>query len=295
MDAPNAALREDVIQNAVNHQMQKLEASAASPAALDTIFTSELNHDLITWPRQYLEAFLDSDESGRMPLTSEQLQDVLEAAFERDEALAVEFLEEVKAGKGPQTLPDSSLQIADARASDSKHPYELLFDRMNTEDLAKLSARISALAHSSPQQANHMLASLAQAEVERRETTARAVEHKPTSGVIQVHDKLPGTDVRKLLGGAELPQQVQFALKELGPPARIDRALTDSGVYRGTVLAVTGQDLIQRITPQSAVIHRKDHLDSVPPAGEYVRISYNDGAAHVQEVRQRSRNKELTR
>jgi hypothetical protein len=294
MEDPNTALRQDVIQNAVNHQMQELEASASSPTALDTVFNSELDHDLITWPRQYLEAFLDSDESGRVPLTPEQLQDVLEAAFERDEALAFEFLEEVRAGKGPQTLPTSSLQVADARASDSKHPYELLFDQTNTEDYRNLSARISALAHS-PRQANHMLASRTEAEVERRETTSRLVEHKPGSGVIQVHDKVAGTDVRKLLGGAELPRQVQLVLNELGPEARIDHALTDSGVYRGTILAETVQDLVQRITPRSAVIHRKDHLDAVPPTGEYVRISYLDGVAHVQDVRQRTRNKELTR
>src|SRR5258706_4986161 len=106
MKGPNTPLREDVIQNAVNHQIQDLEDTATSPAALNTFFNSELNHDLITWPRQYLEAYLDSDESGRVPLTTEHLQDVLEAAFERDAALAVEFLEEVKAGKGPQTLPD---------------------------------------------------------------------------------------------------------------------------------------------------------------------------------------------
>jgi hypothetical protein len=283
MDAPHAALREDVIQNAVNHQIQELEDTATPPVALNTLLSSELNHDLITWPRQYLEAYLDSDESGRVPLTPEQLQDVLEAAFQRDEALAVEFLEEVKAGKGPQTLPDSSLQIADARTSDPKRPYELLFGDTNTDDVAKLSARISALA------------GRAHAEVERRETTSRVVENKPGSGVIQVQNKLTGTDVRKLLGGAELPQQVQFALKELGPAARIDKALTDSGVYRGTVLAETVQDLIQRITPQSAVIHRKDLLDAVPQTGEYVRISYSNGVAHVQDVRQRSRNKELSR
>ena len=294
MDAPNAALRQDVIQNAVNHQMQELEAGAASPAALDTIFNSELNHDLIRWPRQYLEVYLDSDESGRVPLTTEQLQDVLEAAFERDAALAVEFLEEVKAGKGPQTLPDSSLQIADARASDSKQPYELLFDRTNPGDLAKLSARISALAHA-PQQANEVIASPAQADVERRETKSRVLEHKLASDGIQVHDKVAGTDVRKLLGGAELPRQVQLALQELGPGARIDQALTDSGIYRGTVLAETVKDLIQQITAQSAVIHHKDRLDAVPQMGEYVRISYSDGVAQVQQVRERSRSKELAR
>src|SRR6266478_1700025 len=146
MNAPNAALREDVIQNAVNHQIQELEEDAASPAALDTVFNSELNHDLVTWPRQYLEPFLDSDESGRVPLTPEQLQDVLEAAFERDEALAVEFLNELNANKGPQALPNMSFQIADTRASDPDHPYELLFDRTNTEDFGKLSAIIHAIA-----------------------------------------------------------------------------------------------------------------------------------------------------
>src|SRR3984893_18503839 len=209
-------LRHDVIQNAVNHQTQTLEDSAPSLASLDAVFNSELNHDLLTWPRQYLEAYLDSDESGRVPLTPEQLQDVLEAAFERDEALAVEFLEEVRANKGPQTLPDSAIQIADARGTDSEHPYELLFDRTNTEDFRKLSARIRALPIRG------------EADVERRETTSLVVEHKPGNGVIELHDKVTGTDVRKLLGGAKLPQQVQLVLKQLGPEARIDQAL-DSG------------------------------------------------------------------
>src|SRR6266404_1314777 len=152
MKRPNTPLREDVIQNAVNHQIQELEDTATSPAALNTFFSSELSHDLITWPRQYLEAYLDSDESGRVPLTPEQLQDVLEAAFERDEALAVEFLEGVRANKGPQTLPNSSIQIADARAADSEHPYALLFDRANTADFTKLVTRIHALPKREPAQ-----------------------------------------------------------------------------------------------------------------------------------------------
>jgi hypothetical protein len=283
MKGPNTPLREDVIRNAVNHQIQELEDTATSPGALNTFFSSELSHDLITWPRQYLEAYLDSDESGRVPLSAEQLQDVLEAAFERDEALAVEFLEEVRANKGPQTLPDSSIQIADARAADSEHPYELLFDRTNTEDFRKLSARI------------HALTTRGQADVERRETTSLLVQHKPGSGVIEVHDKVAGTDVRKLLGGAEIPQQVRVVLNGLRPDARIEQALTDSGVYRGTILAETAQDLIQQISPHSAVIHRKDRLDAPPQTGEHVRIAYVDGVGHVQQVRERSHSKELSR
>lgn len=282
MEHPKTPFRQDVIQNAVNHQMQELEESAPSPAQLETLFNSDLNHDFITWPREYLEAYLDSDESGRVPLTPEQLQDVLEAAFERDEALAVEFLEEVRANKGPQTLPDSSIQIVDARA-DSEHPYELLFDRTNTEDFRKLSARI------------HALATRGQADVERRETASLVVEHKPHSGVTEVHDKVTGTDVRKLLGGAELPQQLRVALNELRPDARIEQALTDSGVYRGTILAETAQDLVQQISPLSAVIHRKDRLDAPPQTGERVRIAYVDGVGHVQQVRERRHSKELAR
>jgi hypothetical protein len=283
MKHTNTVLRQDVVQNAVNHQIQELDESAPAQPALNTLFNSELNHDLITWPRQYLEAYLDSDESGRVPLTPEQLQDVLEAAFARDEALAVEFLNELNANKGPQALPSLSIQIADARASDPDHPYELLFDPANTEDFRKLLARI------------HALATRRHVDVERRETISTVVEHKPGSGVIEVHDKVTGTDVRKLLGGAELPRQIQLALKELGPEARIDQALTDSGIYRGTVLAETTHNLIQQITPQSAVSHRKDDLDIVPRVGNHVRISYSDGLGHVQEVREKSRSKELAR
>jgi hypothetical protein len=263
--------------------MQELEESALLPASLEALFNSELNHDLLTWPRQYLEAYLDSDESGRVPLSPEQLQDVLEAAFERDEALAVEFLEEVRANQGPQTLPDSSVQIADARVVDSEHPYELLFDRANTADFTKLTTRI------------HALATRRQADVERRETTSFVIEHKHGSGVIEVHDKAAGTDVRKLLGGAELPQQVRVALNELRPEARIEQALTDGGVYRGTILAETAQDLVQQINPHSAVVHRKDHLDTPPRTGEHVRIAYADGVGHVQTVHERTRSKELSR
>ena len=283
MKRPNTPLRQDVIQNAVNHQIQELEDTAASPEALNTLFSSELSHDLITWPRQYLEAYLDSDESGRVPLSAEQLQDVLEAAFERDEALAVEFLEEVQANKGPQTLPGSSMQIADARAAHSEHPYELLFDRPNTADFTRLMNTIEALANRR------------QADLERRDTTSLVVEHKAGSGVIEVHDKVAGTDVRKLLGGAELPQQVRVALNELRPDARMEQALTDSGVYRGTILAETAHDLVQQISPHSAVIHRKDHLDAPPQTGERVRIAYVDGVGHVQQVRERSHSKELAR
>ena len=99
MKEPNPVIRQDVIQNAVAHQTEELEEKASSGANFASLFNSQLNHDLITWPRQYLEAYLDSDESGSVPLSPEQLQDVLEAAFDRNQALVVEFLAEINEGK----------------------------------------------------------------------------------------------------------------------------------------------------------------------------------------------------
>ena len=95
MKSNNAATRQDVVINSVDHQISSLANSAASTGQLETLLNSELDHDLIAWPRQYLETYLDSDATGRVPLDAEQLQDVLEAAFDRDAALAREYLEEL--------------------------------------------------------------------------------------------------------------------------------------------------------------------------------------------------------
>jgi len=292
MEPTNNATRQDVIQNAVSRQIQELEETEDSLANLASLFNS--NHDLITWPRQYLEPYLDSDESGRVPLSAEQLQDVLEAAFDRDEALAFEFLAEVNAGKGARTLPGCSLQIADARLSDSKHPYELLLNEANTNDLKTLTAKIRALADIR-QHTNNGLVSRPQPDLERRETTSLAVEHAPGTGVVNLHDRETGTDVRKTLGGAKIPRQVQPFLERLGPETRVELALTDSGTYRGTVLVETAEQLIQRISTQYAVVHSKDDLDRSPRIGDYVCIAYSGGTARVRQVHERNRSKELAR
>jgi hypothetical protein len=292
MERQNAALRQDLIQNAVSHQMEELEADPKSQPDLNALFNSDLDHDLITWPRQYLEAYLDSDATGRVPLTPEQLQDVLEAAFERDEDLAIEFLAETAATKSPQSLPNSSLQIADVWQSDPQHPYELLFDPTDVHDVERLSTQVEGIARDRDHKP-HLPPNQSQLRTERRESTTHLVEHRAGTDVINLHEKAAGNDIRKLLGGAELPKQVQSALEEFGPEARIDQALTDSGIYSGTVIAETVQNLIQKITQQSAVIHRKEDLDSVPQLGDHVRISYSNGVARVQQGRERSRSKEL--
>src|SRR6266446_3035625 len=138
MNTNNAATRQDLIENAVDHQISSLRNSAASPGQLETLLNSELDHDLIAWPRQYLETYLDSDPTGRVPLNSEQLQDVLEAAFDRDGTTARDYLEELNGERGPLSLGDSTLQIVLAHAEGKDTGYELLFDPADSQDLKHL-------------------------------------------------------------------------------------------------------------------------------------------------------------
>src|SRR5216683_6933452 len=127
MNTNNAASRQDLVENSVDRQISTLTNSAASPEQLETLLNSELDHDLIGWPRQYLETYLDSDATGRVPLDAEQLQDILEAAFDRDAALAREYLEELIGEHGPKTLGNSTLEITIARSKGKEAEHELLF------------------------------------------------------------------------------------------------------------------------------------------------------------------------
>src|SRR5882672_1924773 len=142
MDSKNAAARQDVIENSVHHQIFALANSAGSPAHLETLLASGLSHDLIVWPRQYLETYLDSDATGRVPLDTEQLQDILEAAFDGDAALAREYLEELNDERGPRTLGDSTLEITIALREGKEPEYELLFDPADSQDLRYLIEKL---------------------------------------------------------------------------------------------------------------------------------------------------------
>ena len=138
MNTNNAAIRQDLIENSVDQQVSTLTSSAASPGQLETLLNSELDHDLIEWPRQYLETYLDSDATGRVPLNPEQLQDVLEAAFDRDGTAARNYLEALNGERGPTNLGDSTLQIVTRRGEGKDQGYELLFDPTDSQDLKHL-------------------------------------------------------------------------------------------------------------------------------------------------------------
>ena len=294
MRSNNAAVRQDVIENSVDHQVFTLENSVASPEELETLLTSELDHDLIAWPRQYLETYLDSDATGRVPLDAEQLQDVLEAAFDRDATLARDYLEELNEERGPKALGDSTLQIATARTEGNEAEYELLFDPVDSQDLKYLIDKLDVRA-SEKQNGQTLPALKTQPNPERRETTTSVATHQPGSGAVEFHDKTTGTDVRKLLGGGELPVGLQSALRQMAPDARIEYAQTDSGTYRGGIIGETEKNLIQQITSHSAVVHRKDLLDMIPDVGENVRIAYRNDIARVLPLKERSKTQELGR
>jgi len=87
MATEDASLRQDLIENAVQHEVFPIEEAVPTEQSLDVSFAAELEDDLMVWPREYLETYLDSDDQGRIPLNEAALQDLLEAAFDRNEQL----------------------------------------------------------------------------------------------------------------------------------------------------------------------------------------------------------------
>ncbi len=134
-----------------------------------------------------------------------------------------------------------------------------------------------------------------QPDTERRETTTAVATHQPGSGAVELHDKTTGTDLRKLLGGGELPRGLQSALKQMAPDARVEHAQTGSGTYRGRIIGETDKTLIQQITSHTAVAHRKDLLDMIPAVGESVRVAYTNESGRVLPIKERSKSQELGR
>jgi hypothetical protein len=291
MNSKSAAIRQDVVENAVEHQLFTLANSAASPAELETLLPSGL--DLITWPRQYLETYLDSDATGRVPLDAAQLQDVLESAFDRDSALAREYLDGLGGERRTRSLGDSTLQIAIAHAVGEEPEYELLFDPTDSQDLRYLIEKLDVRAWEK-QKAQTTPALGTQLDTERRETTTYVTTHRPGSRAVELHDKTTGAEVRKLLGG-EFPAGLQSGLRQMAPHARIEDAHSDSGTYRGRIIGETEKTLVQQITPHTAVVHRKELLDMISAISENVRIAYSNDNARVLPVKERSKTQELGR
>lgn len=91
MTTEDASFRQDLIENATQHEVVQIEETVATQQALDAAFDTELEDDLAIWPREHLESYLDSDDKGRIPVNEAALQDVLEAALDRNRQLARGF------------------------------------------------------------------------------------------------------------------------------------------------------------------------------------------------------------
>ena len=87
MATEDASLRQDLIENGVQREVVPIAETIPTGQSLDASFAAELEHDLTIWPREYLETYLDTDDQGRIPLNEATLQDLLEAAFDRNEQL----------------------------------------------------------------------------------------------------------------------------------------------------------------------------------------------------------------
>ena len=196
--------------------------------------------------------------------------------------------------RGPTNLGDSTLQIVTRRGEGKDKGYELLFDPTDSQDLKHLIEQLDIRAWEK-QNAQTTPALETKPDIERRETTASVATHQPGSGAVEIHDKITGTDVRKLLGGGELPAGLQSALKKMGPDALVKDAQTDSGIYRGAITGETDKKLIQQITSRIVVLHPKDLLDILPAVGENVRIAYSNDRASVVPVKDRSKTQEVGR
>jgi antirestriction protein ArdC len=163
----------------------------------------------------------------------------------------------------------------------------------------------------------------------RRETAEYVAAYDPGSGTVDLEQKRTATEHRapaerdpaetaEPLAEAEkaaeqiLDDQVQslpepsslkrsfadaqeITRRELNQNARTFVADTASGVYRGEIVGETELHVVQKLSPQSTVAHRKSLLERVPEIGESVTISYSQSRAVVNAFEPRERTRALAR
>ncbi|MGJ5814855.1 ArdC family protein [Paludibaculum fermentans] len=133
-----------------------------------------------------------------------------------------------------------------------------------------------------------------------RDKTQETDRHTPVeisssqNGPIQAEGKTPGNHAHGGLSSSYASAK-QIAVEKLGDSARTFTAQTESGNYRGEIIGETALHVIQRLSPQSAVAHRKHLLQSVPEVGENVGIAYANGLGSCKALRDKPRERELVR
>lgn len=149
-------------------------------------------------------------------------------------------------------------------------------------------------------------------EMEARESQDFVSRFEPDAGTVSVHQKNNGVDRRTAVGSlapsTETPRGPDadslsksfanaraVAAEHLGDGSRTYAAMTDSGIYRGSLIGETEHHLIQKLSDQSAVAHMKHLLDPVPQVGQSVIVSYSNSRTTVREFGECTRNRELGR
>jgi len=144
MSTQDAGTRQDLIANGVSREVLSISEDVDAPQNLGSAFESEVEHDLLVWPREYLETYLDRDNDGTIPLNEVQLQDLLEAAFDRDEGLVRNAVTSLKRTPSGPTLDARSAPDANTVGTATEDAAQQKPNR----DRASLATSISHLSDS---------------------------------------------------------------------------------------------------------------------------------------------------
>jgi hypothetical protein len=144
MSTQDAGSRQDLIANGVERELLSITENVDTPQDLGSALESEVEHDHIVWPREYLETYLDRDNVGAIPLNEVQLQDLLEAAFDRDEELARNAISSLKRTISGPTFHARSARDANMVEIATENAAEQKADR----DRASVATSISQLSDS---------------------------------------------------------------------------------------------------------------------------------------------------
>lgn len=105
-----------------------------------------------------------------------------------------------------------------------------------------------------------------------------------------------GNALNRLVGKGEIPLADRVAIDqsiEVEEPmqsiealvanvvGKIDRADSDNGLYVGRVVAVDGDQFIQDVGRNEAILHNAERFDARPKLGQEVKVQYRGGAAKV--------------
>jgi antirestriction protein ArdC len=144
-----------------------------------------------------------------------------------------------------------------------------------------------------------------------KETATEHREPVPAAGKRRAADKDQDAkiDAEKILDGevdgrkAPVDREFEQSLADadrkakqlLGDKARVYQPDTESGQYRGAVLAESDHHVVQKLSPRSAVAHLKRLLPQAVALGQNLVVSYSNGVAQLKPMQIRERTQALAR